>query len=298
MLNMSFLVLLITGGLYPTTTPPHDGQDIQRQIKQRIESVEGTFAVAFRDLNDPKNAFFLNENESFHAASTMKTPVMIEVFKQAGQGSFALSDSILVKNEFKSIVDGSTYRMNIDRDGGDRLYEYLGKKVTIRDLVFDMITVSGNLATNILIDLVDAEKVTQTMRGLGAMDIQVLRGVEDMKAFERGLNNTTTAYDLLRIYEAIARSEIVSENACQEMITILEEQQFRSRLPAKLPGDVRVAHKGGSISGVEHDAGLIFLPDGKAYVLVVLSKDLKNDDEGVNAIAGISKIIYEHMQSK
>ena len=271
--------------------------ELKKQISHRIEATEGTFAVAFRDLSNPENNILINEHESFHAASTMKTPVMVEVFRQAELGRFSLSDSILVKNEFRSIVDGSTYSMNIDRDGGDRLYAYLDKKVTVRDLVFDMITVSGNLATNILIDLVDAKKVTGTMRDLGAMDIEVLRGVEDMKAFERGLSNTTTAYDLLIVYEAIARNEIVSEEACRDMLAILEAQEFRSKLPAKLPADIRIAHKGGSITGIQHDAGIIFLPGGRTYVLSVLSKNLENADDGIETIADISKLIYDYMIS-
>ena len=63
---------------------------------------------------------------------------------------------------------------------------YIGKRKTIRDLVFDMITVSSNLATNILIELVGAKNVTETMKQIGAQDIRVLRGVEDTKAFQLG----------------------------------------------------------------------------------------------------------------
>jgi beta-lactamase class A len=269
--------------------------DLKQQVIQRINAIEGTFAVAFRDLAHPENFIFINEKDSFHAASTMKTPVMIEVFRQAEQGLFSLSDSIPVKNEFRSIVDGSTYSMDIDRDSGEGLYEFIGKKVTVRDLVVDMIALSGNLATNILIDLVDAKNVMETMRGIGAVDIRVLRGVEDMKAFERGLNNSTTAYDLLLIYEALGKHDIVSQEACRDMISILREQKHRTKIPAHLPRDVHVAHKTGSITGVQHDSGIVYLPDGRAYTLVVLSKNLKSGQEGINAIADISKMIYNWM---
>src|SRR5690606_21176661 len=111
---------------------------------------------------------FINEDTVFHAASTMKTPVMIEVYKQSAEGRFQLTDSLPVKNEFYSIVDSSVFGLTVGDDSDDLLYRQIGHNQTIYDLVSQMIQVSSNLATNILIDLVDARKVTQTMRSLGA----------------------------------------------------------------------------------------------------------------------------------
>jgi beta-lactamase class A len=155
-----------------------------------------------------------------------------------------------------------------------------------------MIIQSSNLATNMLIEMVDGKKVTQTMRDLGAMDIQVLRGVEDGKAFEKGLNNTTTAYDLMLIFEKMARGEILNKAASEDMIRILLDQRFGELIPALLPKNVKVAHKTGSITGVQHDSGIILLQDGRKYVLVMLSKDLKEEKPAVRAMAKVSEIIY------
>jgi beta-lactamase class A len=260
-------------------------------IENKLKSVEGEFAVAFKDLQTGQT-LFINEKESFHAASTMKTPVMIEVFKQAKAGKFKLTDSILVKNEFKSIVDGSLYNMDIADDSGDGMYKQIGKKMTIYDLTYQMIIVSSNLATNILIDLVDAKNANATMRKLGAKDIQVLRGVEDQKAFDKGLNNSTTAFDLMLIFEKIAKNKVIDKQSCEAMTKILFDQKFNEIIPANLPKDVRVAHKTGSITGVQHDSGIVFLPDGRKYVLVLLSKKLKNADEGVKVLAEVSELIY------
>ena len=157
-----------------------------------------------------------------------------------------------------------------------------------------MITVSSNFATNILIEKVTAKNILATMRLMGAKDIQVLRGVEDSKAFQAGKNNTTTAYDLMLLFEHLAKKTAVSEKASDEMMQILFQQQFNDMLPALLPKDVRVAHKTGSITGVQHDSGIIVLPDGRKYVLVVLSKNLSSAKEGIATIAEISKLIYEY----
>ena len=269
--------------------------DIKNKIDSIFKSLEGDFAVVFKSLDLKGESLFINERMIFHAASTMKTPVMIEVFKQAVENKLNLDDSIEIKNEFKSIVDGSSYSLDLADDSGEELYSFIGKKKTIRDLVFDMITVSSNLATNILIELVGAKNVTKTMRSIGANDIKVLRGVEDSKAFQLGLNNVVTAYDLMLIYTNLAENKFVSESLTDDMIGILLQQKHRSRIPAKLPPEVKVAHKTGSITGVGHDSGIIFLPDGRKYVLVLLSKNVKHEKAVIEAQAEVSKIIYDYV---
>jgi beta-lactamase class A len=271
-----------------------EGDRLKEAVEKELSNETGFFAVAFKDLSTGEE-LLIHEHDIFHAASTMKTPVMIEVFKQAGEGSFLLSDSILIKNEFKSIVDGSLYRLDSVDDSEQELYTQIGQKRLLSSLVYDMIIVSSNLSTNIVIDLVDAKKVTMTMRDLGAQDIVVLRGVEDEKAFKKGLNNTVTAYDLMLIFEKMATGRAVDSAASQAMIDILFDQRFNTIIPANLPGDVKVAHKTGSITGVHHDSGIVFLPDGKKYVLVLLSKDLKDDASATRTMVNVSKMIYDYV---
>ncbi len=267
------------------------------EINNLFSKLQGDFAVAYLNLENESDNIFINEKEEFHAASTMKTPVMIEVYKQAEEGKFNLSDSILIKNAFKSIVDNSTYSMDIGEDSGEGFYKFIGHKKTIYDLVFNMITVSSNLATNILIDLVDAKNVMKTMKQIGADDIKVLRGVEDMKAYDLGLNNTTTANDLMLIFKSIADHEILSDTSCNAMINILLQQKFNERIPANLPENIRVAHKTGSITGVGHDSGIIYLPDGRKYILVLLSKNVKDSEAVIKLQAQVSRMIYDYVIS-
>jgi beta-lactamase class A len=185
--------------------------------------------------------------------------------------------------------------MDVDVDSETFLYEQVGGKMPIKQLMFQMITRSSNLATNILIELVDAKNVTATMRELGAHDVEVLRGVEDLKAFNKGLSNSTTAYDLMKIFEAIGMDKIISEEVCDEMMTVLFDQYFNDIIPAYLPAKVKVAHKTGSITGVQHDSGIVVLPNGHKFVLVLLSKDLDNKEKGVETLALISKKVYEYV---
>lgn len=266
---------------------------LRSNIESLVGGVQGTFAVAFKDLKTGATVMF-NADEAFHAASTMKTPVMIEVFRRAERGFFSLDDSLPVVNSFRSIVDGSAYSMDLGEDSDDGLYRSLGHRVSIRTLVEKMITVSSNLATNILIERVGAAAVTATMRGFGADSIRVLRGVEDGKAFALGLNNTTTARDLAVIFETLAHKRAATEASCDTMLAVLARQAFKDMIPARLPRNVIVAHKTGSITNIQHDSGIITLPDGRSYVLVILSKGLKNNGIGIRTVADISKLVYDY----
>jgi beta-lactamase class A len=288
-LTLSLLIVLSF-----LTSCTDNKQVVIDKIQNILQQEKGTFAVAFKNIETGEE-ILINGHEMFHAASTMKTPVMIEVFKQAEQGKFSLQDSITLKNEFKSIVDGSSFSLDPEDDSEKDLYSHLGEKRSIGQLMYDMIIVSSNLATNLIIEKVDARDVTATMRSIGAKDIQVLRGVEDGKAFEKGLNNETSAYDLMVMFEKIVKEEMVSNAASAEMTRILLDQKFNEIIPARLPKDVKVAHKTGSVTGVRHDCGIVFLPDGRKYVVVLLSKEMEDVDAGIRAMAEVSAMLYQRV---
>lgn len=290
---LTAILITFTMIISPFTNYIKNPEQLKEQIKAEFTKQKGTFALAFKNLQTGEE-ILINEKINFHAASTMKTPVLIEAFKQAATGKFKITDPILVKNEFKSIVDGSLYSLNAVDDSDSLLYTKVGTKLPVYDLLYLMIIKSSNLATNIIIDLVGAQNVNKTMREMGANDIQVLRGVEDTKAFQKGMNNTTTAYDQMLIFNAMAKGNIVDKKSSDAMVKILLDQAFNDKIPAQLPREVKVAHKTGWIKGINHDAGIVYLPDGRKYVLVLLSKDLVDEKAGVAAMANASKIIYDY----
>ena len=295
---ISFLFLLLVVNMAFAQSGMKSTESLRTAVEKLFSTHQGKFALAFKDLSGANHQLLINEREPFHAASTMKTPVMIEVYKQAAAGKFSLNDSMLVKNSFKSIVDGSAYSLDIGRDDGKHLYEDIGKHRSIKELVVDMIIYSSNLATNIVIEHVDASAVNRTMRSMGAKDTQVLRGVEDMKAFDAGMNNSTTAYDLMLIFEALAREKVVSKPASLEMIDILFQQTHKGVIPAQLPANVKVANKTGFISGLHHDSAIVYLPDGRKYVLVLLSKEMTDAEAGTKMLSKVSRMVYDHMMKK
>jgi beta-lactamase class A len=267
---------------------------VVEQIQSRISAEPGAqVGIAYVDLASG-DTLFLDADTSFHAASTMKVPVMIELFRRANTGSFRMDQGLLMVNQFASIVDGSPYSLDVGSDSDSTLYHRIGQRVRVDTLLRLMITRSSNFATNTLITLVGADAVTRSMRSLGAQRIQVLRGVEDGKAFEKGLNNTTTARDLAIVLRAIQEGRAGSPAATQEMLAILLAQEFNEKIPAGLPPGTRVAHKTGEITAVSHDAAIIYPTGRKPYVLVVLTRGIPDGTKSSKLIADISAILYAH----
>ncbi|HET8675079.1 MAG TPA: serine hydrolase [Blastocatellia bacterium] len=269
---------------------PNDRENkIQQLIKESGAEMVG---VAYFDLGTGAE-ILINADESFHAASTMKVPVMMEVFRQDRKGKLSLNDYLPIKNDFISIADGTRFTISADSDSEQTLYNRIGQTEVVIELVRQMIDASSNLATNLLIERVTAPSVMEYMREIGARNIRVLRGVEDGKAYELGMNNTATARDLMIILRQIARKQAVSSKASNEMVKILLEQKFNDGIPAGLPKEVKVAHKTGSITKINHDAAIIYPPNRKPYVLVVLTRGIEDEKRANKLIADISRTIYK-----
>ena len=263
-------------------------------LQDRIEAIihkypEATVAVAIRDESTQTTLDILSDR-SFHAASTMKVPVQIEVWRRIQTKSLTLDSTLEVQNSFRSIVDASLY--SIEDDSDDAIYERLGERMTIAELVYQMITVSSNLATNLLIDFLGAESIQKTVDSLGAPGMQVLRGVEDLKAFDLGLSNSTTAGALATLMEAISLGQAVDPVADSSMVDVLLDQKFNEMIPAGLPPDVMVAHKTGQITQIHHDAAIIYPPDAPPYVLIILIEGVVEESQSAALGAEITRIVH------
>jgi beta-lactamase class A len=284
-------VFLLLTSLFTAQAQP----SLEAQVRALIAQSGAEVAVAYRTL-DGSQELLIDVDKPFHAASTMKVPVLIELYRQAEAGMLRLDDPLPIVNDFKSIVDGSPYKLSVGDDSDAVVYANVGKTMTLRALAEAMITVSSNFATNLLIQKLDVERVKATVKRLGADGMQVMRGVEDQKAFDKGLNNQTTARGLLVLLEKLGRGQAVSKTADAEMIEVLKRQKFNDAIPAGLPPGTVVAHKTGNITRIHHDAGIVYGP--KPYVLVVLVRGIQEQKQSGALIAGISKALWEHSQAK
>src|SRR2546426_2404295 len=271
---------------------------LRSQVEARIAQapvVARAVGVYYRDLASG-DSLTVGSGLRFHAASTMKLPVMIQLFRDRDAGLLALDDSITVTNTFRSIVDSSPYQLDTADDSDSSLYKRIGRRASIRELIELMETVSSNLATNLLIAKVDAKRANATAHALGADSILVLRGVEDGKAYRAGLNNTTTARDLAMLLAAISNGTAASAASCREMLAILAKQQFNEGIPAALPPGTRVYHKTGWIGQVVyHDAALVEPVGGRGrrYVLVVLTGGIQKDEDSHALVRDVSRLVFD-----
>ena len=277
-------------GRVPAVSP----SSISAAIERRLAPEPGTVAVAVLDLGSG-DTVFRNADLRYHAASTMKVPVLIQLARDIDSGRSAWDDSVLVRNSFVSIVDGSPFTLDPADDSDSSLYAFEGRRVPQRRLAELMIERSSNLATNLLIARLDPVRVDATAHRLGADSIHVRRGVEDDKAYARGLNNTTTARDLATLLAAIQQRRAASPAATAEILRMLLGQEFNEGIPAGLPRGVRVAHKTGSITALLHDAAIVYPAGRPPYVLVVLTRGYKDESAAARVIADISRIVYRQL---
>lgn len=283
-------------------TPPSPAPDtgmaaLEAEVRRIIRAAAGDTAevsVAFMDLGSG-DSLLVDAHVRMHAASTMKVPVMMELFRRAGAGEISFDAPIAVRNQFVSIADGGTYPLSPGDDSDGALYERIGSSVPLRELVERMITRSSNLATNLLIAEARPDHIAQTMERIGARDMHVLRGVEDQAAYDRGMNNTTTAYALMRVMRAVQDEAVVGEEAAREMQAILGRQEFTEMIPAGLPAGTRVANKTGNITRIAHDAALVYPPGRAPYVLVVLTRGFVDEKVAAGVGRDVSRAVWEHV---
>lgn len=262
------------------------------QIHQRIAQVPGAqVAVYYRRLSDG-DSLAIDADSVYHAASTMKVPVMIELFHAIDQGRLTLDQPVLVTNQFTSIADGSPFSADSADDSDSTLYREIGQRVPLQRLMDLMIQKSSNLATNTVIELVGAKRVDSAAHALGVTRMRVLRGVEDGKAFTLGMNNVTTARDLGILMRAIAQDRAGTKKSCAAMRDILFGQEFHDEIPAGLPPGTRVAHKTGWITGQLHDGAIVYPNGASPYVLVVLTRGIPDEKVAQSLIADISRLVY------
>jgi beta-lactamase class A len=288
---MAFLSLLLLVAAVPA--PPHSAlATAQKPIQEIIGKSGAEVSVAARTFDGEE--LLIEPDTSFHAASTMKIPVMIELFQQAKEGTLSLDETLLVTNSFASIVDQSPYALDPGSDSDPEVYTSLGSRLSLGRLCESMIAMSSNLATNLLMGRLGLPHIQSRVHALGADGMNVIRPLEDTKAFLKGLNNTTTARALLILLSALASGRAVDPASDATMVAILKRQHFSDAIPAGLPPGIPVAHKTGEITKIQHDAAIVYAP--RPFVLVVLVRGIEDRTKSAALIAEIAHAVYAATQ--
>jgi beta-lactamase class A len=272
--------------------------DFESRIEQIAQETGDKLALSLFDY-ETNQEWSRNGDRWFHSASTIKVAVLLALFGAIEARRFTLESRLHVRNRFISRVDGSVFRVPISRDANQAVHAAIGKTMRVGELARHMIVTSSNLATNLLLDLIDVDKAKEMLSGCGIQGIELARGVEDEKAFEANFNNRVTANGLTSLFRAIYEHKCVGSESTKEMLSILSEQEFRSGIPLGLPNDVRerasIANKTGEISVAAHDAGIVFLPGRQPYVLAVLTESEPNANGRMELISRVSAAVYEYL---
>ena len=290
----SLLLATLTACARPGDDLPADPTALAASVASVIAASGAEVGVYYRSLAVGDDSIAVDADVRMHAASTMKVPVMMRLWLDQAEGLRALDDSVEITRTFHSIVDGSAFELPPDSDSDTTFYGRVGERVALRELVDRMITWSSNLATNIVIREVGPQRVTAMLRELGADSMEVLRGVEDLKAYEAGLSNTTTARDLGLVMAQVAAGARFPEDARREMLAVLERQHFRENIPAGLPEGTRVANKTGSITAHNHDAAVVFPSHAPPYVLAVMVRGLEDGEAAAALVADVSRRVWTY----
>ena len=280
-----------------TETPTAARERALRTKIETIESESGAKAIAVA-LHDAETGFELHYKAErwFHAASTIKVPILLGAFAAIDRGDLLPHSRVHVRNRFLSVVENVPFRVESGRDANSAVHNAIGKMMRVDELAYHMITTSSNLATNLLLGVIGADAVNRTLKELDVDDgIDLKRGVEDELAFEKGINSMVTADGLLRILVLLSEGKAFSPALSRRMMDILHGQEFNQGIPARLPKGARVAHKTGEISTIAHDAGVVYLPKRKPYVLVILTEWDPEGSGRSRTIAAVSHTIYEFL---
>ncbi|SKC83639.1 serine hydrolase [Maledivibacter halophilus] len=245
---------------------------LRKTIDDLIKDAEGDVSVIIKNPKE-NESIMINEDTVFPAASVIKLYILWELFERIEKGEFTLEQEISIEDKDK--VDGFGILKEL----------HSGIKLSVKDLATLMIVLSDNTATNMLIDLLGMDNINRTIENNKLKHTVLQRKMMDGKAKEKGLDNYTSSIDVLKILEKSLQKK--------EIIDILKRQQCNNKLPVLMGDSMELAHKTGDLPGVEHDAGILFIKE-EAVFIIVLTKNLKNNIEGIKLNNNIGKAVYDY----
>ena len=294
-------------------------QEFTSAMDSFFDGLGGPVGV-FVDHLDTDLVLQYNADELYPTASTLKAPLLYELFRQADAGQVNLADRLTLSHSNR--VPGSGILQDLDE----------GLQPTIRDLAELMIIVSDNWATDLLYGIVGKEPLAATLQELGltntfipltiremfsamanvdaadpAVDYQVLRDAlknrksdPDNLAFARdSRNDVSSPRDMGRLMRLIHEGYGLSDASREGVLKILKDQNFNSRIPGRLPVDagIEVAHKTGSIKGVANDVGIVYSPKVN-YVIALMSTGQSDSAETTDRLARASRWIWDQLTAE
>jgi beta-lactamase class A len=266
------------------------------EIDALIETVshgQGVISVVARVVGEEAPRYAHAPDERHYAASIMKLPVLIAAERLVERDLLDLARPVEVHAEFDSRNPGRRFEMDEEEDSDPETWAAAGHSLPLSDLVHRMVTVSGNLATNLVLEQVGFEEVAAVLADAGCSSRTAIpRMIEDYPAREIELDNLITANDLALVLVALAEGRLARAAATAECERILRAQTYRDGIPAGLPADVVVGNKTGWVDAVNHDVALVRPADGQPVVIAVFCSTPGTPEEREAGIARITEAVW------
>ena len=241
--------------------------DLVKQLDGLIGSFPGGAGIWIADPTVATPLFSHDPEEQVIAASLYKLGVLAEAERRVDSGELHYGDTITIEPD------------DITSDGS---FEDAGTQLTLDQALEGMITVSDNGAALALWHILGGANIDATLEKTGIKDFHV--------AFDDTEDNWATPHAVGTFFTLLAKRQLISPAASDRMLARLERQQINDRLPAQLPPGVVIAHKTGNLSGVTHDAGIIYTKTGPRVVVVMTWDAL--DEDAANFISSIGSLVY------
>ncbi len=232
-----------------------------------FRGVPGRFGIAVKDLATGQSVN-LNERFPFQAASLYKLPVMYDVLKLRDMNLLLLNDEMTISSEDASMDLGS-------------LPWPVGTRVTIGTALERMVTLSDNSGAYMLAKKIGSPRINDDMLSLG-LELTYIKG-GDLQ---------TSAGDMARLLELIARGQAVSPETSAEMVHLMARQQVRDRIPVQMPPEAVVANKTGNWEGAAHDVAIVYGPRA-TFVIALLSDGITDIDALYSAMSTAARNVYD-----
>jgi beta-lactamase class A len=257
---------------------------------------DGTVSVVARVSGEDRPRVSVEPDARHYSASIMKLPILIAVHRLVERGALDLARPARVHDDFASQLPGHTFTMDQEEDSDPATWAAMGTDVPLGELVERMVTVSGNLATNIVLDEVGTDEVAAVLADAGCSErTAIVRGIEDYPARDAGTDNLITADDMARLVVALAEGRLAGPAASEACERTLQAQEYRNGIPAGLPDGLVIGNKTGWISSVNHDVALVRAPDLPPVGLAVLVSAPGSEEEREAGIARIAAAAWEQV---
>lgn len=249
----------------------------------------GEFGVWLGRL-DAVPVFSHEAERTQYSASTMKLPVAMAMMRKVETGELALDQPVSVHNDFASAA-GGRFGVNPAEDEAPATWTRMGEQVPLGWLATEMITVSSNLATDLVLELVGVDAANAVLASHGSGLSVIRRGIDDVAAQAVGIGNEMSPADLAAVLVAVGNDKGASGDYLRDL---LAGNQWNGEIPAGLPAGTRVEHKNGWDTRIRHDGGIVCPPDAEAFVLAVCTTSSLPDPEAQKLIADIAVEAWNH----